>query len=314
MTTAPTTILSAGRPTGNVLLGVAGALTAVALWGGWIVLTRLSVTTSFTPDDIVFLRFLLSAIVLLPVFWLRRSQLALRNWRQYAFMILGAGAPYMMAAAASMQHAPAAHVGVLMPGTMPLFVAFYGLLLFGEKLGAWRYLGLGLIVLGDIAVGGFGIFHILENDLGHAWIGYLLMLLAAALWAAFTQAQKRSGLDPWMATAVVAVGSSLLFTPYYLATSGLAVFHLPWQELALHGIYQAIVSGILALAAYGVAIQHLGAQRAATFSSLVPALGALLAIPILGEYPDTVAWVGIAAVTLGLMLATGAIGPRRPAH
>lgn len=314
MTAAPTTALAAGQPAGNILLGVAGALTAVALWGGWIVLTRLSVTTSFTPEDIVFLRYLLGAAVLLPLFWRRRAQLAWRNWRQYGFMILGAGAPYMLAAGASMQHAPAAHVGVLMPGTMPLFVAFYGLLLFGERLGLWRYLGLGLIVLGDIAVGGFGIFHILENDLGHAWVGYLLMLLSAALWAGFTQAQKRSGLDPWMATAVVAVGSCLLFSPYYLATSGLAVFDLPWQEVALHGIYQAIVSGVLALAAYGVAIQHLGAQRAATFSSLVPALGALLAIPVLGEVPDVVACFGIATVTLGLMLATGAIGPRRSPH
>ncbi|MBL8708779.1 MAG: DMT family transporter [Rhodospirillaceae bacterium] len=294
----------------NIAIGVAGALIAVGFWGGWIVLTRLSVTTAFSPDDIVFLRFLISAVLLLPVLWLRRGQLRRANWPQYAFMILGAGAPYMLVAAHSMQHAPAAHVGVLMPGTMPLFVALYGLLLFGERLGKWRYLGLGLIVLGDIAVGGFGIFHILENDLGHAWVGYLLMLLAAAMWAAFTQAQKRSALDPWLATAVVAVGSFLGFAPYYLLTSGLAVFDLPWSEIALHGLYQAVASGILALAAYGVAIQHLGAQRAAAFSSLVPALGALLAIPILGEFPDLAAWFGIATVTLGLMLATGAIGPR----
>lgn len=317
MTTATAT--AAGQTSGNIVpanipLGVFGALIAVFIWAGWIVLTRLSVTTAFTPDDIVFLRYLLSAAVLLPLFWLRRRQLQLAKLPHYFFMILGAGAPYMMAAAMSMQHAPAAHVGVMMPGTMPLFVAFYGLLFFGEKLGKWRYLGLGLIVVGDIAVGGVSIFHILENDLGHAWIGYLLMMLAAAMWAAFTQAQKRSGLDPWMATALVAIGSCLLFSPYYLATSGLAVFHLPLADLALHGFYQAIASGILALAAYGVAIQHLGAQRAATFSSLVPALGALVAIPVLGEYPDALACFGIATVTLGLMLATGAIGPRRRRH
>ncbi|WP_374371543.1 DMT family transporter [Dongia sp.] len=311
MTSAASTAhLAPDRETGNILLGVTGALVAVGFWAGWIVLTRLSVTTAFTPDDIVFLRFLISAVLLLPVFWLRRRQLNYRNLPQYLFMILGAGAPYMLVAANSMQHAPAAHVGVLMPGTMPLFVAFYGLLFFGERLGIWRYLGLGLIVLGDVAVGGFGIFHILENDLGHAWVGYLLMLLAAAMWAGFTQAQKRSSLDPWMATAVVGVGSCLGFSPYYLATSGLAVFDLPWGEIALHGLYQAVASGILALAAYGIAIQHLGAQRAAAFSSLVPALGALLAIPILGEFPDPVAWFGIGTVTLGLMLATGAIGPR----
>jgi drug/metabolite transporter (DMT)-like permease len=309
MTSAASTARhAANRETGNILMGVAAALVAVAIWGGWIVLTRLSVTTAFTPDDIVFLRFVVGGALLLPVLWLRRRQLYWRNLPQYFFMILGAGAPYMLVAAHSMQHAPAAHVGVLMPGTMPLFVAFYGLLFFGERLGAWRYLGLGLIVLGDIAVGGFGIFHILENDLGNAWVGYLLMVLAAAMWAGFTQAQKRSGLDPWMATALVAIGSCLGFAPYYLATSGLAVLDLPWQELVLHGFYQAVASGILALAAYGMAIQHLGAQRAAAFSSLVPALGALLAIPILGEFPDLIAWFGIATVTLGLLLATGAIG------
>jgi len=33
----------------NIALGVAGALTAVLIWGGWIILTRLSVTTEFTP-------------------------------------------------------------------------------------------------------------------------------------------------------------------------------------------------------------------------------------------------------------------------
>ncbi len=35
--------------------------------------------------------------------------------------------PYMLVAATSMQFAPVAHVGVLMPGTMPLFVALYSL-------------------------------------------------------------------------------------------------------------------------------------------------------------------------------------------
>lgn len=136
------------------------------------------------------------------------------------------------------------------------------------------------------------------------------MLLAAAMWAAFTLAQRKSGLDPWMATAVVGISSCVLFTPFYLITHGLSVFQHAWGEIILHGLYQAVGSGIVALAAYGIAIQHLGAQRAATFSSLVPALAALLGIPILGEFPDMAACFGVATVTFGLMLATGAIGPR----
>ncbi len=294
----------------KIAVGVAGALIAVLIWGGWIILTRLSVTTDFTPGDIVFLRFSIIAVLLSPLLWWRRAQLSAGKIGIYLIMITGAGAPYMLVAATSMQFAPVAHVGVLMPGTMPLFVALYSLLLFGDKLSTWKIMGLGLIILGDVAVGGFGIFTILQNDLGHAWVGYLLMLLTAALWAAFTLAQRRSGLDPWMATAVVGVGSFLGFTPFYLVSHGLSVFQHAWGEIALHGLYQSVASGIIALAAYGIAIQHLGAQRAATFSSLVPALAALLAIPVLGELPDLAAWAGIALVTFGLMLATGAIGPR----
>ncbi|WP_303978597.1 DMT family transporter [Dongia mobilis] len=297
----------------NIALGVAGALVAVLIWGGWIILTRLSVTTHFTPGDIVFLRFSLTALLLAPLLWFRRDQLSRGKIGHYFIMMLGAGAPYMLVAATSMQFAPVAHVGVLMPGTMPLFVALYALMLYGDRLSSWKIMGLGLIVLGDIAVGGFGIFTILQNDLGHAWVGYLLMMLAAAMWAAFTLAQRKSGLDPWMATAVVGVSSSLFYVPFYPVTHGLGVFQQPWDEIVLHGLYQAVGSGILALAAYGIAIQHLGAQRAATFSSLVPALAALLGIPLLGELPDIAAWFGVATVTFGLMLATGAIGPLKTA-
>lgn len=307
------TVFSVAGPesTPRIAFGVAGALIAVLIWGGWIILTRLGVTTEFTPGDIVFLRFGIIAVILAPLLWLRRSQLRFGKIWIYLVMIAGAGAPYMLVAATSMQFAPVAHVGVLMPGTMPLFVALYALLLFGERLSAWKITGLALIVLGDVAVGGFGIFTILQNDLGHAWLGYVLMLLAAALWAAFTLAQRRSGLDPWMATAVVGIGSFLGFTPFYLMVHGLSVFQHAWSEIALHGLYQAVGSGIIALAAYGIAIQHLGAQRAATFSSLVPALAALLGIPLLGEMPDLAAWAGVALVTFGLMLATGALGPRK---
>lgn len=301
------------HPDQNTATGIAGAMGAVSIWAFWIILTRLSVTTEFTPGDIVFLRYSIIAIFTLPLLWHRRGQLRRAKAGHYAVMILGAGAPYMLVAATSMQHAPVAHIGVLMPGTMPLFVALFSMLLYGERLSRWRLAGLGIIICGDIAVGGFSIFHILANDLGHAWVGYLLMLLAAALWAGFTIAQRRSGLDPWMATAVIGMGSFLGFAPYYLAADGLAVFGRPLAAIAFHGLYQGVGAGILALGAFNIAIQHLGPQRAATFSSLVPALAALLAIPLLGEFPDLVACAGVALVTCGLLLATGAISPGRPA-
>ena len=73
VTPAPTTEFAP-----NLVLGVAGALVAVLIWGGWIILTRLGVTTDFSPSDIVFLRFSLTAVLLAPLLWLRREM----TWRR----------------------------------------------------------------------------------------------------------------------------------------------------------------------------------------------------------------------------------------
>jgi drug/metabolite transporter (DMT)-like permease len=60
------------------------------------------------------------------------------------------------------------------------------------------------------------------------------------------------------------------------------------------------------MAAYGFAVRRLGAARAAAFAALTPALTALLAVPMLGEWPEPVTWAGIVAVSLGVALANGA--------
>ncbi|MFD2029738.1 EamA family transporter [Ancylobacter dichloromethanicus] len=63
--------------------------------------------------------------------------------------------------------------------------------------------------------------------------------------------------------------------------------------------------------AFGVAIERLGSSRAAAFTGLVPALAALIAVPVLGEHPDTAAIVGVVATGIGVTLASGALGGRR---
>jgi drug/metabolite transporter (DMT)-like permease len=40
-------------------------------------------------------------------------------------------------------------------------------------------------------------------------------------------------------------------------------------------------------------------------------MAALIAIPVLGEVPDTAAIIGIAATSIGVALASGAIAMRR---
>ncbi len=50
----------------------------------------------------------------------------------------------------------------------------------------------------------------------------------------------------------------------------------------------------------------LGASLGSSFASLVPVLAMLAAIPLLGEMPKTADYFGIAAITVGVFLSSGA--------
>ena len=49
----------------------------------------------------------------------------------------------------------------------------------------------------------------------------------------------------------------------------------------------------------------LGSSLASLFSAFIPALVILMAIPLLGEMPGPLEWMGIALATCGMILALG---------
>lgn len=276
------------------------ALATVTIWAAWVVVTRLGVTTTLGPGDVAVLRFLIPALVLAPV--LVRQGFALRRiglWTTLV-MVAGAGAPFFLVSSAGMRFVPAAHVGALLPGMMPLFVALLSALVAGERFDRARLAGFGLIVLGVAIIAG------LPGD----WRGRLLLLSAASLWAGYTLAFRRAGIGPWHAAALVNSYSILGFGPVYLLAMTPRLAEAPAGEVALQALFQGVLSGVVAMATYGLAVRRLGASRAAAFSALVPVIAALLAIPVLGELPDAATVAGIVAVSAGVALASGAVIPR----
>jgi drug/metabolite transporter (DMT)-like permease len=70
-------------------------------------------------------------------------------------------------------------------------------------------------------------------------------------------------------------------------------------------MFQGVLVTIVALVLYGRAVVALGASRGAAFGALVPALSALFAIPLLGEWPNKTDWTGIVLIAAGVYLASG---------
>jgi drug/metabolite transporter (DMT)-like permease len=116
---------------------------------------------------------------------------------------------------------------------------------------------------------------------------------------------RQSKLAPIHVAALVSTGSLVIYAPVYVALHGLHVEAAPLADLTTQIIYQGIVVAIISLVLYGRAVLILGASSGSAFGALVPALSALLAIPLLGEWPPRSGWAGIALISAGVCLASG---------
>jgi drug/metabolite transporter (DMT)-like permease len=286
-------------------IGVAAALGAVLIWAGWIVATRHAVGHALEPAAVGLLRFAVPALVFAPVWWRTGLKPTGISW-PVAAALIGFGAPFFLVAGYAMQFAPAPDVAPLLSGAMPLIVALVAMRL-GEKLGLARKFGLTLIVVGIAAVAGFSL--VLG---GGAWRGHLLLLAGAAIWAVYTLAFKRSGLTAIEAAAFVAVWSTIMLLPLGAPALVRVVAAGHARDVIMQAAVQGVLSGVVAIVLYGIAITRLGATRGAALTGLVPALAAVLAIPLLGEWPGAATVVAIVATTLGVALAAGALDGWRP--
>jgi drug/metabolite transporter (DMT)-like permease len=284
----------------RTVTGCALALLAVAIWSGWLVITRLAVTSTLTAEDLVALRFGSSALILLPVVWRRGLALDRLGWRGLALIVICAGAPYVLLVSHGLALATAAEAGVLIPGTIPLFVALISAFSLRERVGWIARIGLGLIVAGVAVIA----VPALLQAVGWQLAGYAICLFSAILWAAYTIEARRAGVDALHATAIIMVISGALFLPIYLLLPGQRLWEASATEFWVQLLYQGPLTGIVALLVYTRAVAILGATRASSFTALLPLSAMLLAIPVVGEWPDLRTGIGAVAAALGVLLAT----------
>jgi drug/metabolite transporter (DMT)-like permease len=286
--------------------GYLAAVCFVAIWGGWVVSTRHAVTHSLDPAAVGILRFGVAAVLLVPFAW-RVVFLPRGEILPLAIMVIGSGAPFFLLVANGMRFAPAADAASLVPGTMPLVVALLSAVFFKERMGWPRWLGFACVAVGIVAIGGRDLFVPHGATLGHA-----MLLVGACLWATYTLAFRKSGLTAIEAAALVGFWSTVMLLPFGLVPLVEAVRAGLGRDVTVQALVQGLLSGVIAVIAYNFAIGRLGASRGAAFVALVPALAALIAIPVLGEWPDLASTIGVVATGVGVALASGALESRRP--
>jgi drug/metabolite transporter (DMT)-like permease len=303
-----TDLTVSGRTPAEYIRGAAYGLAAVGIWSGWIVVARLGLRTSLTPWDIAALRFSVAGLLLLPYVLSKGLALERLGWIGLVAIVLGGGAPVLLANA-GLLFAPAAHAGALFPGVMPLAVAILAAAILHEPFTDAKKIGFVLILLGvfRIASGTGGAIGSAQT-LGHA-----LFLGSGLAWACYTVAMRRARLDGLHAAGIAAVGALILYVPGYLFTGVASLANAPWGDIALQALVQGVLTAIVSLVLYGRAVNILGASSGAAFAALSPAMTAIMAIPILGEWPTTADWIAIASISAGVYVVTGGPLPQRRA-
>jgi drug/metabolite transporter (DMT)-like permease len=290
----------------STLNGAACGTLAALIWACFPAVTKLSMANhALTAWDITALRFGVGGLILLPLF-VRRG-LGTMRWPHALLLACGAGAPYALLTAGGLAFAPAGHMGVMTPSTMLLFSTLGSWLILNDRLTASRLLGVVTISGGLLMLGWDG----LSNHGDRAWIGDLMFVVGGLFWASYTIGSRAWRVEPLHATAIVAVLSLLFYIPPYLVASGAQLAAAPWREILIQGVFQGVLSAVVALLLYTRSVALLGAARGAVFAALVPSFSLLIAIPLLHEVPTPLQTIGVVLVTLGMLFALGLHDPAK---
>lgn len=304
-------IEAAMAPSKGVALGYMAAFTVVLVTSAYPAVTRLGVATTLTPGDLLLFRLGVSGLLFVPYLvrhaceirtsdWLSALPLSfLHGWGMAGCVIFG------------LQFAPASHAAALGPGAIAAWIALIGFVAYRIQVDARRLGGIAIIVAGIALI---LVASYRGQALVNALVGDAMFLAASGLGATYLVYIQRRRLDPLLAAALVCVASAMVVGPwhYFFATSSIG--SAPLKDLAWQVVFQGVVFGCGVFFAINYAVLAVGSQTVGVLSALVPVMGALCAMLIVGDRISGLEWMAIALISSGVAVAcipAGIVNRRR---
>jgi drug/metabolite transporter (DMT)-like permease len=262
-------------------------------------LSAMFVRWAEAPGPIVgFYRLLISTIFLTPIFIRQQKKLKPIDKKYLIFPILaGIFTAFDFAFWNSSLKFTTAANATLLGNTAPLWVALFALFIFREKLRGIFWLGLAIALTGAALVMGSDFLR--HPTLG---LGDLMASTAAIFYASYqliTQ-RGRKHIDPlrymWLVGLSATIGMFIINIVLGNSFTG-----YPAQTWVIFFI-TAIVSQMIGYLAITYALGHLPASVVSPTLIGQPILTTILAIPMLGEIPNTTQWVGGAIALAGIYI------------
>ncbi|MBB4302802.1 drug/metabolite transporter (DMT)-like permease [Rhodobium orientis] len=312
MTVQSENIRLPGRMWGRRLWSVAPLLLALAnlFWAGNFIIGRAvaDMPGGLDPWGLAYWRWLVAFVLIFPFCVrqaLRELPVILANLPMLCLFGLLSVTLYNTLIYLGLEQTTALNA-LLLQSTMPLAIMAMGYLLFRDTISSRQGIGLASSLAGVLVILTHGSLDRLSSvDLGSGSLYVLVAVLGNACY--FALLRKRPRLSA-MSFLFVIFGLGLVFlTPCYFLWSRPMARPVAAGDVALI-LYLAVCASILALLFFNRGVELIGANRASPYLHLMPVIGSVLSIVILGEQIRAYHLVGIAMVGFGLWLSR----PRRP--
>jgi drug/metabolite transporter (DMT)-like permease len=280
-----------------------GLVLAMFMFSAHFVAGRHGALAGLTSRDLVALRYVLPGLIFVPLLlrWGGVRNLGGVGWMRGVTLTLLGGAPYVFLVMVGVQFAPGVHATVITPGFTPTAGAILARAMLGEPVTLRASIGIPVALAGVVLVAGPGLWSVGPS----IWLGDTMFAAASISYALYTVLLRRWQVPPLTATAVINVLSAGIWLPAYAALSDLqSLTAVPFGEIVGQAILQGVLTSVAAVLLYVRAVHVLGASQTSFFFVLVPVFGTLLAAIALGERVSAVQGAGIAAVGVGMVLAT----------
>lgn len=179
--------------------------------------------------------------------------------------------------------------------------------LLGERPQPWQWLGLCIAIGGLITIGSAHGDSASQMTL----MGFLCTVGSAAMWASSNLITRHAAKYGAYEPVPFLVWSSLFpIVPLLLLSlwleGGVQALQQQWQAMSWKGwgavAYLALLSTLLGYGLWTKLLQRYPASTVAPLSLLVPVIGLLSAMLLLGEFPSGTQWLGTFGVLLGMLV------------
>jgi len=269
------------RPSPVKLYSLIGLM--VLLWSMNYIVGKIALR-SFPPLLLACLRTHLAAILVLPVYWLKRRHSSPELWgggetRTVVLIALLGVALNQVLFVLGLSRTSVAHsaLGIAVSPVLILLISGW---LGHERISRAKMAGMA------IAVAGVGVLNLAPGKTsGASLLGDTLVFLAALTFALYTVSSKQLAIrhSAITLTALAYLGGALMLSPLTLWLSWGFDFSRAGWAAWLSVFFMAAFPSVVCYLIYSHALAHIPASRLSAFSYLQPLIASALAVPVLGE-------------------------------